>query len=63
VSYMDTLARLEGKDRRTVNVVLAATITDSRDAQRIAAARKRTDDDSHDFRAMRSLMHQTHGTL
>lgn len=44
-------------------VTLVATVSDNRSARAAFVATQRTIEDDAEFRSMRRLMHQTHGTL
>lgn len=54
------LSRITGKQRTNAPTVML-TVACKQDATRIATAIKRDDTDSREFRAMRSLMRQSHG--
>jgi hypothetical protein len=60
MTYMDMLSQND-KPLRPSNVERIATISSREDARRLAAAIKRTDEDSYEFRSFRALMHNTNG--
>lgn len=57
MTYMEMLA---GSTRTNAPVRRVATIGTAQDARRYAATMQRSDDDSHEFRSMRALMHQSY---